>query len=613
MYAVLPFEWCEIVTYAYLETLPPVIVPEFHLAHLSENIKRQILGLTTFGYDLKRCGEVLRNVPARFHSAIVSRYAKQYERIGQRQANMAMLDLQESFCEGRLSLAASDQEIIAESKTRAKAVSVMLSDVVLSAAQYVREKLARYAAACGVVAPQCDRLIGIVSRMIDAAWWRRALRKGIARSVEKNAIALGLVSKRASIYASAEAVERRAEQKKRNAKILENTEAQNEIGQVFTLAEMSARNVSNPAIRRAELMTRIAGFEQFAKDAGHVGMFYTITCPSRMHARHAATGEENAKYDGTTPRQAQQYLCALWAKARAWLHRRGIALYGFRVAEPHHDGTPHWHILVFVPGDAVAGVTAGLQKYAGESDAAELSTDAARRARFCAVTIDPDKGSAAGYIAKYIAKNIDGFAVGDDLEKEGTPATETALNVDAWASTWGIRQFQPIGGPSVSVWRELRRLRASPQMELFDRFWTAADAGNWNDFTVAMGGAICPRRLRPVATWQEWTERKNRYEEPIEYITAGVRHCNKRTPLRTRLHVWTIRAKLRPRENIGIFKGRGGASPVPGVQLTSDERRRILSECAAVFERDRVSVLGVGSVFDVPWTRVNNCTQESKP
>ena len=45
------------------------------------------------------------------------------------------------------------------------------------------------------------------------------------------------------------------------------------------------------------------------------------------------------------------------------------------------------------------------------------------------------KGSATGYIAKYIAKNIDGHKVGMDYEAEA-PVDHTTIAVAAWASCW---------------------------------------------------------------------------------------------------------------------------------------------------------------------------------
>lgn len=305
-----------------------------------------------------------------------------------------------------------------------------------------------------------------IRRCCDPAWWRRSLRRVHGRAFEHAAIRLGFVSVRAGAYASNETVQRRLAQVRRNARMLNAVTMQNEEGHEYTLAELAAKGVGNKAIRRGELMLRMAGCEEIANDVGDVGVFVTVTCPSKYHAVLAKSGTQNPRYNDATPREAQQYLMGVWKCIRAKNGRDGIRPYGFRIAEPHHDGCPHWHILMFCPAKKVQRLIRNMKVYALAEDRNEAG---AARNRIKFVRIEADKGTAAGYIAKYVGKNIDGAHVGEHVDVDGNVIAADLVGdaivapsqrVEAWASQWGIRQFQAIGQPPVTVWRELRRVAA---------------------------------------------------------------------------------------------------------------------------------------------------------
>ena len=457
------------------------------LGALHPNVRARIWALSDHPDDRRFLVSVFERVPHFIAPRFLDEYAARRTAHGLRTANLYALDLRDTLLrellpESGLAFDATDDEIAATAARAAKTVKGMQRPGMGEAE--LLQRLGRTAHRYQVAMPSCKATPQIVARMRDAAWWRRALRKRFQR-VEHAAIVAGCVHRRASPYVSDETLRRFDRHGRRNAELLAELEAVNlSTGEVLPLDQLAEHSLSNPANRRAAMMVCARGLEGYATERGFVGLFLTITCPSRMHARFEASGEANPAYDpASSPRVAQRYLGNLWNSATRKLKHEGIRYFGLRTVEPHHDGTPHWHLLAFVEPGQVERFAEILREYALADSPDEPG--AAER-RFVAKRIDPAKGSAAGYIAAYVSKNTDGHGIEGD-EESGRPANEGARRAVAWARVWRVRQFQFFGAGALTPYRELYRLDRIPEAleALLGDPWRAVKAKDYRAFLAA--------------------------------------------------------------------------------------------------------------------------------
>ncbi len=498
-------------------------------------------------HDHNYRADIFKKFPYVIANALARRYVDKWHTAGRREANLSILGYagkRETPHHRLVKLALSDERISIMAKGCARRCQTIALTCRSNKSAYERQ--ARYVTDNGLTPPKVEKYTTYLSasrRMTCEGWWKRQLRKHSKRRFEEMAVQLAMVHKRASIYISESIFDVIRQQNQRNLATLATLEVVNELGDSFSLDEIAEHSLANPHVRRCEVMARIAGFDTVAEETGHEAVFITLTCPSRYHAVLSESGKQNPRYAGYTPKQGQAYLEKVWQRIRAKLNRDNIRIYGFRIAEPHHDATPHWHLLLFTEPGNLTPLISTMRHYALQDTPDEPG---AQQRRLKVEKIDRSKGSAAAYVAKYISKSIDGYGMDDDLY--GKDAKQTAPRVVAWARVWGIRQFQQIGGPPVGVWRELRRLGKRPA-GVAGEAYDAADSGDWATFVKVMGGPFVARKdirvkLAKLSSADLLTGeivRLNQYEEPASDQVCGVEAEGVITA--TRIHEWRIQAK----------------------------------------------------------------------
>lgn len=368
-----------------------------------------------------------------------------------------------------------------------------------------------------------DLIPGSLARMLCADWWYRKLWKMRCEWREEQLRAVCLVNKKASPYVSYEAVIHKREQRRKSLEFFRSHELVSEDGDSLDMEDVINASASNPAHRRNEMMACVKGLELIAEMRGDCAVFYTITCPSRFHAT-LSNGRPNPKWSNATVRQSSDYLVDTFAAFRKAMHKAGLRWYGVRVAEPHHDGTVHWHLLCFMRKKDRRSVTALLRKFAIREDREELGNNT--EPRFKSELINPRKGTPTSYIAKYISKNIDGRGLANEISKEtGKSLRDNAEHVCAWASLHRVQQFRFFGIPGRQAYRELRLLAGQAERRQdgskagapvldnprLDAVLAAADVGCFATYIMKQGGVLVPRKHHLVRTAYELNDEPSAY------------------------------------------------------------------------------------------------------
>ena len=219
------------------------------------------------------------------------------------------------------------------------------------------------------------------------------------------------------------------------------------------------------AARRAQLYAIVKGMEHFGNVADYTAVFITLTLPGKYHSFSTGKQAKDGTYPDAKPNPgwdprlgpvAQlKELQRRWALLRSRMAKtkEWRDYFGILVPEPHQNGTPHFHAMLWMPTRFIRRGRIRQTEHALRRILREIAPD--REGCLKAIRKSgPGTASPASYVMKYVMESLDDEST---LAQEG----EAGERHRAWASTRGIRRMRLIG--------------AHGSLRIWQRLWTSSD------------------------------------------------------------------------------------------------------------------------------------------
>ncbi|EPL07687.1 replication endonuclease [Pseudomonas sp. CF150] len=276
---------------------------------------------------------------------------------------------------------------------------------------------------------------------------KRIIERVARRDRELHLLKIGAIGKNKTHYCSDELLAYQERTDLEQAEFFENTEVvivkDDETEERKKLSDIALTDER----KASELYMKAKNLEEQAISLGFIALFTTFTCPANFHPN---PGNGATKWDGSTPREASDWLSGRLVALNKDRERHGIEALGLWSKEAHKDQCPHMHSLFYVHPTQSSELKSLIYKHFGHSDKAvrivEISEAEAKKAGVKAAT-------PTSYITKYIIKSL-------------RDKTNEAMKNKAVARLWKYKTYNFFGKTKSVMWRKFNKFFTCDLKEL---------------------------------------------------------------------------------------------------------------------------------------------------